>query len=152
MISLPTITAKDVMTTDVVSAKPNTSIVAIAKLLIERRISSVPVVDDQRRVVGLVSEEQLVRPRQGERIVHRSWWLVLLTSPEAAAKDYLESHCRQAEDVMSRDIMVVRDSMPLRRLIELLAMPRIKHLPVVREDRLVGIVSRVDLLRVLARA
>jgi CBS domain-containing protein len=53
---------------------------------------------------------------------------------------------------MSRDIMVVRDSMPLRRLIELLAMPRTKQLPVVRDDRLVGIVSRVDLLRVLARA
>ena len=152
MISLPTITAKDVMTTDVVSAKPDTSIVAIAKLLIECRISSVPVVDDQHRVIGLVNEEQLIRPRQGGQIRHRSWWLVLLTFPEAAAKDYLESHCRQAKDIMSRDIMVVRDSAPLRRLIALLAMPRVKHLPVIREDRLVGIVSRVDLLRVLTRA
>lgn len=142
--------ARDLMTTDVVTVKPDTPVADIARLLIERNISAAPVVDDGGRVLGMVSEgDLLVRPEIGtER--PRAWWLSLLTSSEDEARDYVKTHGRRAEHVMTRDVVTVSEDASIGSIARLLEQKRIKRVPVVKDGKLVGIVSRADILRALA--
>ena len=150
--------AADVMTTEVISVGPETSVHALAALLSERGISGVPVVDRDNRVVGIVSEGDLLhrveagterRPdgRAGRR---RSWWLEGIASDRELARDYVKSHGRRVKDVMTRDVVSVSDTTELADIASLLEARRIKRVPVVRDGKLVGIVSRANLVRALA--
>jgi len=152
--------AADVMTTEVVTVDPDTSVQALAALLSERGISGVPVVDADNRVVGVVSEGDLVHrvetgtarrseARTGRR---RSWWLDRIASDRELARDYVKSHGRTVRDVMTRNVVVVDDTTELADIAILLETKRIKRVPVVRDGRLVGIVSRANLVRALATA
>ena len=141
--------AQDVMTTKVVSVAPHTPVAEIAKLLLERQISAVPVVGDDRRLLGIVSEGDLIH-ELGQDGAQRSWWLDLLASPQARAAAYLKSHGRLARDVMTRSIIAVAPDTPLPQIARLLEARRIKRVPVVQDGQLVGIVSRADLLRAFA--
>jgi len=142
--------AQDVMTTEVLTASPETDIHELAKLLLERRISAVPVVDGQRRVVGIVSEGDLInRPESKTR--HRgSWWLELFSVAEDQARTYLHVHGNRVRDVMTTDVVTIAEDTPLAEVAALLERRRIKRVPVVREGRLVGVVSRANLLQGLA--
>lgn len=142
--------AKDVMTTQVATVSPDTSVAEIAKRLIARRISAVPVVDDERRPVGIVSEGDLTRRPEsgGER--HPSWWLRLFAEPEEQAREYVKSHGGRASDVMTRDLVTVDEDASLEEIATLLEKHRIKRVPVVRAGTLVGIVSRANLIRGVA--
>ncbi len=135
--------AKDIMTTDVVTITPEASVEEIAKLLLARGISGVPVVDAEGALVGLVSEGDLIR-REGDAEHHRSWWLNLFAGPEEQARDYIKVHGRRAEEVMTREVVTVGE---IARLLE---RRRIKRMPVMRDGRIVGIVSRANLLQGLA--
>jgi CBS domain-containing protein len=150
--------AIDVMTSEVISVDPDTSVQALATLLSERGISGVPVVDADNRVIGIVSEGDLLhrvetgterRPdaRAGRR---RSWWLDRMVSDRELARDYVKSHARTAKDVMTRDVVSVSDTTELADIAMLLETKKIKRVPVVRDGRLVGIVSRANLVRALA--
>jgi CBS domain-containing protein len=141
--------AQDVMTTKVVSVAPHTPVAEIAKLLLERQISAVPVVGDDRRLLGIVSEGDLIH-ELGQDGAPRSWWLDLLASPQARATAYLKSHGRLARDVMTRSVIAVPPDAPLPQIARLLEARRIKRVPVVHDGQLVGIVSRADLLRAFA--
>ena len=141
--------AQDVMTTNVITVTPDTRVIEIAKLLLERHISAVPVVSDDGRLRGIVSEGDLIH-ELGQEGAKRSWWLDLLASPEARAEAYLKSHGRLASDVMTRSIISVAPDTPLPEIARLLEARRIKRVPVLRDGALVGIVSRADLLRGLA--
>jgi CBS domain-containing protein len=141
--------AQDVMTTKVVSVAPHTPVAEIAKLLLERQISAVPVVGDDRRLLGIVSEGDLIH-ELGQDGAPRAWWLDLLASPQARATAYLKSHGRLARDVMTRSVIAVPPDAPLPQIARLLEARRIKRVPVVQDGQLVGIVSRADLLRAFA--
>lgn len=138
--------AIDVMTTNVVTVSPDTDVRTIAELLLARRISAVPVVDHEDRVVGIVSEGDLMRRAESASERHRSWWLALLAMPEEKARDYLQSHALSAKDLMTRDVVTVAEDAPLGKVATLLERHRIKRVPVVHDGRIVGIVSRADLL------
>lgn len=141
--------AQDVMTTKVISVGPETPVAEIAKLLLDLRISAVPVLADDGRLLGIVSEGDLIHGL-GSAGAKRSWWLDLLASPEARAQEYLKSHGRRARDVMTRAVVSVDPETPLPEIARLLEARRIKRVPVLRDGRLAGIVSRADLLRAFA--
>lgn len=145
--------AKDVMTTEVVYADPETSVRSIAQTLLKRRISAVPVADDDGRVIGIVSEGDLMRRPESETERPRSWWLELIERPEDRASRYLKSHGLTARDVMTREPVTVTEDTPLEEIAILLERNAIKRVPVLRDGKLVGIVSRADLLHgLVARA
>jgi CBS domain-containing protein len=152
--------AMDVMTTNVITVGPDTSVQEVAKILSERNISGVPVVDAENRLVGIVSEGDLLhrvetgterRPdrRSGRR---RSWWLDTVGSDEELARHYVKSHGRTAKDVMTSEVIWVSDATELADIANLLETKRIKRVPLVRDGKLVGIVSRANLVRALAAA
>ena len=149
--------AMDVMTTNVITVSPDTSVQALATLLSERGISGVPVVDANGRPIGIVSEGDLLhrvetgtdrRPerRTGRR---RSWWLDTIASDQDLARDYVKSHGRTAKDIMTRDVVTVTEETDLADVATLLEANRIKRVPVVRDGKIVGIVSRANLVRAL---
>ncbi len=142
--------AKDVMTSDPVTVSPETPVSDIARLLLHYRISAVPVADSRQRVIGVVSEGDLVQRAETGTEPRRSWWLWLIADPEQRARDYVKSHGRHASDVMSYSAVTVTEDTPLKDIAVLLEHRRIKRVPVVREGKLVGIVSRADLVRALA--
>ncbi|HEU0204846.1 MAG TPA: CBS domain-containing protein [Burkholderiaceae bacterium] len=144
--------ARDVMTTKLVTATPDTTVQEIARRLVARRISALPVVDEDGRIVGLVSEGDLMRRHELGTERHRSWWLALLAGAEDVARDFTRSHGLRAEDVMTRTVVTVAEETPLEEIAALLERRRIKRVPVVRDGKLVGIVSRADLLHALAAA
>ncbi len=142
--------AGDVMTADVVTVGPEAWVGEIARLLLEHRISAVPVVDAAGRLVGIVSEGDLVRRAETGTLPRRAWWLDLLTDPAVEAREYVKTHGRRAADVMTRGVVTVGVDTPLEDVARLLERHRIKRVPVVRAGRVVGIVSRADLIRALA--
>jgi CBS domain-containing protein len=141
--------AQDVMTTKVVTVAPDTPVAEIAKLLLERQISAVPVVGEDRRLLGIVSEGDLIHGL-GQEGAKRSWWLDLLASSQTRAEAHLKSHGRLAWDVMTRSVISVTPDTPLPEIARLLEARRIKRVPVLHDGELVGIVSRADLLRAFA--
>lgn len=142
--------AKDVMSAPPVTVTPDTRVEYVAKVLLERRISAVPVVDAGGRLAGMVSEGDLMRRPESGTERRPSWWLALFSGEDDQAREYAKTHGRQAAQVMTRDVVTVDESTPLERIAELLEKHRIKRVPVVREGSVVGIVSRADLLRGLA--
>jgi len=138
--------AKDIMTTTVATVRPEATIREIAKLLLERRISAVPVVGPDGRVLGIVSEGDLMRRPEAGTERHPSWWLSLLASPDERAIGYVKAHGGHAHDVMMRDVISVGAKAPLEEIAETLEKHRIKRVPVLRDGKLIGVVSRADLL------
>jgi len=145
--------ASDVMTTTVITVTPDTPVQEVARLLLESGISGVPVVDAQGALAGIVSEGDLIDRVDGEPgRRRRSWWLELVRPPEDQARDYLKLHGQRAQDVMTRDVVSVAEDAPLGEIARLLEKHRVKRVPVLRDGRLVGIVSRANLLHGLALA
>ena len=142
--------AIDVMTSEVVTVSDNASVAAVAKLLAERSISAVPVVDAANRVIGMVSEGDLLHRTETGTERRRSWWLDMLASTNQLAGDYIKSHSGLVKDVMTRDVISVSDTTPVADIAIVLETNRIKRVPVLREGKLVGIVSRANLVRALA--
>ncbi len=138
--------AKDVMTEDVVSVREDASVESIARLLLQRRISAVPVTDARGRAVGIVSEGDLMRRPEAGTERRPSWWLELLQGSDEQAAQYIKSHGLVARDVMTRDPLTVSENTPLEKVARLLEQEHIKRLPVVRGGKMVGIVSRADLI------
>lgn len=139
--------AKDVMTTGVITVTPDTTVSVIAETLLSKHISAVPVVDELGQLVGIVSEGDLLRRTETETDRKRSWWLELIRTPEDKALDYVKSHGRRADEVMTRRLVTVEEDTPVREIARILEEKRIKRVPVVSAGHLVGIVSRADLLR-----
>jgi CBS domain-containing protein len=142
--------AVEVMTTKVITVGGNASVADVAKLLAERGISAVPVVDKDHKVIGMVSEGDLLHRTETGTEKCRSWWLEMMASTNQLAGDYIKSHSANVKDVMTRDVISVSDTTPLADIAILLEANRIKRVPVVRDGKLVGIVSRANLVRALA--
>jgi CBS domain-containing protein len=147
------LTVADVMTKDVITIAPDTPVEVVAKLLYEKQISGLPVVDDKGRVVGILSEGDLMAHTAAVGADKpRSWWLRFFSDTGSRAEDYLKTHGRTAADVMSRSPMTVGPDASLADVAHRLEKHRIKRLPVVDNGKLVGLVSRANLLRGLATA
>jgi len=139
--------AADIMTTEVVSVYPETEVPEIAQLLLLHRVSGAPVVDRDRHVLGIISEGDLIRRAEGPR--GRSWWLSLLADKTAS---FVHVHGTRAQDVMSREVISIGKDVDVAEIARILEMRGIKRVPVLENGRLVGIVSRADILRGLASA
>jgi CBS domain-containing protein len=143
--------ARDVMTEGVITVGPDTTVREIATLLLERHISAVPVIDDTDAVIGVVSEGDLIHRREiGTEARGRAWWLRLFEDSADLAASYRKSHGAKARDVMTRDVISVEESAPLADIAELLETRHIKRVPVMRDGKLTGIVSRANIVRALA--
>jgi CBS domain-containing protein len=142
--------AIDIMTTEVIAVDENATVPAVAKLLAERGISAVPVVDKNNRVIGMVSEGDLLHRAETGTERRRSWWLEMMASTNQLAGDYIKSHSGNVKDVMTRNVLSVTETTPVADIALLLETNRIKRVPVVRDGQLVGIVSRANLVRALA--
>lgn len=144
--------ARDVMTRDVVTVTGKTPVEDVAKLLLARHVSAVPVVDDAGAVLGLVSEGDLMRRVANPETPRRSWWLELFADPRGSVADYIKTHGRTAADVMTVKIHSVTEDTPVGEVARVLESARIKRVPVLRDGKLAGIVSRANLLQALAAA
>jgi CBS domain-containing protein len=142
--------AQDVMSTSVATIGAGATVREAARLMAERRVSALPVIDERGRVAGIVSEGDLVRRSELGAAASGSWWLRALT--EDTARDYQKSHGTSVRDVMTSPALSVRRATPLPQVARLMEKHRIKRLPVIERGRLVGIVSRADLVRRLATA
>jgi CBS domain-containing protein len=142
--------ATDVMTTEVVTVDENASVQEAARLMAERGISALPVVDRHNRVIGIVSEGDLMHRTETGTERRRAWWLDMASSTNQLAADYIKAHGGKVKDVMTRDVVSVTEATPVADIAAVLETNRIKRVPVLREGRLVGIVSRANLVRVLA--
>lgn len=143
--------AIDIMTPNVVSVGPDVEVRDIAQLLLKHRISAVPVVDGEHRVVGIVSEGDLMRRVKDNHKNGQSWWLSLFSAGKDPA-DYVKSHGRKAHEVMTPNPMTVEENTPIHTIARMLEKHHIKRVPVLRDGKLVGIVSRANLLQGIANA
>ena len=143
--------AKDIMSSRVVTVDSETPVGTIAEFLIKFHISAVPVIDDHNRVVGMVSEGDLMRrPEMGTDTRHHSWWLALLVERGDLAEEFVKSHGSKAGDIMTRDVITVDEEASIEEIAEILEKNQIKRVPVLRDGRLVGIVSRANIIQQLA--
>jgi CBS domain-containing protein len=140
--------AADVMTPDVISATPDTPVAELIRLMLDNRISGLPIVADGR-IVGIVSEGDLLRRAETGTERRPSRWLELMTSDSRLAANYTRAHGRKAHEVMTREVVTVAETTPIAEIAQLLEARRIKRVPVTRDGRLVGIVSRRNLLQAL---
>jgi CBS-domain-containing membrane protein len=142
--------ARDVMTSPVITVKPTTSVKEVARLFLERRISAVPVVDNQGKVIGMVSEGDLVHRAEISTERRRPWWLVLMAGDPGLAAEYIKAHAKRVSDIMSRNVITAAPDTPLNEIAETLEKYGIKRLPIVHDGQLVGIVSRANLVQAIA--
>jgi CBS domain-containing protein len=145
--------AKDIMTTDVVSVGPDTSTRKVAELLSARGISAVPVVDAAGEPIGMVSEGDLIGRSDDERRARRDWWLTLLAEGEELNPNFLaglREPARAVRGVMSSPVVTVGEETEIAEAAKLLVSHHIKRVPVLRDGRVVGIVSRADIVRAMA--
>lgn len=140
--------ARDVMTRKVVTTTPQTTIAALTLLLLEKRVGAVPVVGAGGEVLGVVSEADLVPRLRGP--ARTKWWLRLLTGAEDPVREFVRTHSTSVADVMSRPAVTVTEDTPIEEIARILEARQIKRVLVVEAGRLVGIVSRRDLIRALA--
>lgn len=142
--------ARDVMTERVVSIHPDTTVKAISELLLKYEISAVPVLDLADQLVGLVSEGDLMRRLENQDDRRRPWWLEVFSGTSSATADFLKANGRRAEDIMTRNVVTIAPDTPLHEIATTLETRRIKRVPVLEDGRVVGIVSRANLLHGIA--
>lgn len=143
--------ARDVMTSSVVSVSPETTVHELARLLVQHRISAAPVVDQDGQVVGMISEGDLLHREEigtERRSNRRAWWLDILS--DGGAADYIKAHARTVGEIMSREPICVKEDISLSEIAAVLESHHIKRVPVLRDGKLVGIVSRSNLVQALA--
>ncbi len=138
--------AADIMVTDIVSIEADVSVPKIARELLKHGICTVPVVDDARHVIGVVSESDLIRRAEISTRKRKSSWITRLFSRRSKAADYTNLHGTKASDVMTRNVMTVTEDAPLDEIAQLIEEHNLRRVPVVCNDRLVGVISRANLL------
>jgi CBS domain-containing protein len=139
--------AKDIMSSPVVTVTPDASVTEVATLLLEKRISGVPVVDQAGQIAGIISEGDLLRRVETGTERHRPHWLEMLLGRSGDAGSFIKSHASRVGDVMSHDVIATHPEASLREVAELMERHGIKRVPIVDGGRLVGIVSRANLVQ-----
>jgi CBS domain-containing protein len=143
--------ASDVMTRNVISIGPSASLSKAIHLMLGNRVSGLPVLDEESKVVGILTEGDLLRRGETATDRQRPRWLEILMGPRRIAEEYVKSHGRKVEDVMTRDVVSVTEDTALDEIVQSMEHHRIKRVLVLQGNLLAGIVSRADLLGALAR-
>jgi CBS domain-containing protein len=144
--------AHEAMTKDVITVGPKTTVREIAELLVKHRISAVPVVSSDGRLLGIVSQTDLAHRSETGTEKRRKWWLELFADSNVKARDFIKTHGMVAQDVMTRLVVSVSKDAQLSEVAEILDTHRIRQVPVIEGGKLVGMISRADLVRKLAEA
>jgi CBS-domain-containing membrane protein len=142
--------AADVMTVQPVSISPEASILEAIRVMLQRKFSGLPVVDDSGALVGIVTEGDLLRRTETGTQRKRPRWIEFLIGPGRLATEYVQTSGRKVREVMSQDVQAVTGDTPLEEIVRLMERHQIKRLPVVDSGKLVGIVTRANLLHALA--
>jgi CBS-domain-containing membrane protein len=142
--------AADVMVANVVAVGPDASVQEVADILLTNRISAVPVVGKNGQLVGIISEGDLIRRAEAGTERRRSWWLETLISSNQLAAEYVKSHALKVADIMTGSVITAGPDTPLRDIATLLERNSIKRVPIVKNGKVIGIVSRANLVQALA--
>jgi CBS domain-containing protein len=143
--------AQDVMTRAVLTVAPDTKLVDAASRMLEAHISALPVVDEAGKLVGIISEGDLLRRTETGTEAHHAGWVELFLGPGRLATEYVRTHARTVRDVMTETPVTVAEDAPLADVVQLMERRHIKRVPVMRGEKMVGVVSRADLVRLLVR-
>ena len=143
--------ASEVMTRNVLTVGRETSVANAIRVMIDNNISGLPILDNGK-VVGILTEGDLLRRGETGTERHRPRWLEILMGPGRMAGEYVRTHGCKVEEIMTANVISVAGDTPLDEVVGLMERRRIKRVPVIEGDVLVGVVSRLDLLRALLRA
>jgi CBS domain-containing protein len=149
-----TMRAADIMSRNVVTAGPDEAIISIAKRMVEHGISAVPICDAEHHLIGIVSEGDLMRPLRQSALQKRARWLDLLAEGDNLSEDfisYLKSSNRHVRDLMTAKVITASEDASPSEIAELMVSNQVRHIPVVHKGAIVGIVSRTDIVRAIAR-
>lgn len=141
--------AEAIMTAPVIGIEPTASISDAAGLMLSRKVSGLPVICSDGTLVGVVSEGDFLRRVELGTKRNRSRWLEFLVSPGRAADEYVKANGRRIEEVMTAEVITVPPAASLPEIVELMARHHVKRVPVVDSGKVVGIITRSDLLRAL---
>lgn len=144
--------AKEIMTTDVITVRPDTTVKDLAKLFAERRISSVPVVDQEGLLVGIVSESDLIEQDKNLHIptvVSIFDWVIYLESDKRFEQELNKMTAQTAGEIMSEEVLAVGPEAPVSEVADIMTNKRVQAVPVVEGRRVVGIIGRIDLVRTM---
>ena len=142
--------AIDVMVRDVVTVHPDTDGADAVKLLSEHDVSALPVVDEPGNLIGMLSEADLIHRVEIGTEKHRPWWQEAVTGASTLAEEFAKSHGKKVGEIMTSGVVTVSEDTPLSEIAALFERKRIKRVPVVKDGKLVGIVSRSNLIQALA--
>ena len=145
--------ARDIMVSPVVTVGENETVRDLAKLLVTNRISAAPVVDSAGKLVGIVTEGDLVRRSEVGTERPYSWWLSFFLGEHAIAADYVKSHATKVKDIMSREVETASPDTQLFEIADVFEEKHIKRVPIVSKGGdLVGLVSRANIIQAIASA
>ena len=139
--------AKHVMTRQVVTVEADASVYDAAEILLSSRISAAPVVDADGKMIGIVSEGDLMHRPEIATVPAKSWLSRLLTDDTTSATDFVRSHSHRVADVMTKTVVTAGELTPLKDIATLMQQHHVKRIPIVRDRRVVGIVSRANLVQ-----
>ena len=142
--------AIDVMVRDVITVRPDDDVADAVRLLADYDVSALPVVDEDENVIGVISEADLLHREEIGTEKQRPWWLEAVTPASTLAGEFAKSHGRRVSEIMSTDVISASEATPLGEIAALLERHRIKRVPILRSGKLVGIVSRSNLIQALA--
>jgi CBS domain-containing protein len=144
--------ASDVMTAGAITIGPDANVQSAAKTMLEKGVSALPVVDKSGKLIGIISEGDLIRRTEAGTEEKPSWWLRLVSGNDALASSFVKAHGIRVADVMSGSVVTATPDTSLSEIAGLLERNRIKRVPIVKDGKVVGIVSRANLLQALASA
>ncbi len=142
--------AIDVMVRDVVTVLPNTDVAEAIKLLAEHDVSALPVLDKDGTLIGMLSEADLIHRVEIGTEKHRPWWQEAVTGASTLAAEFAKSHGKKVSEIMATGVISVSEDTPLSEIAALFERKGIKRVPVVKDGKLIGIVSRSNLIQALA--
>jgi CBS-domain-containing membrane protein len=139
--------AAEIMATNVIAAAPGASVYEVMAIMVTHRISGMPVVKPDAELVGIVSEGDLMRRFEAGTRHRHSLWFRVLWGPDEEAAESIKENARRIEDVMTREVVTAAPDTDLADIADLLEGRRIKRVPIVQDRKVVGIVTRLDLVR-----
>ena len=141
--------ASDVMTPDVISADPDATVLQAARYMIQHHISGLPVIDKTGALVGILSEGDFLRRRETHTDRRRSRWLEFLMGPGKLASEYTHTHGSKVSEVMTTKLHTISEDTPLEKIVEMMEKYRVKRVPVLSGKKVVGIVTRANLMHAM---
>jgi len=141
--------ASEIMTPDVISADPDATVLQAARYMLQHHISGLPVIDKTGALVGILSEGDFLRRRETHTDRRPSRWLEFLMGPGKLAAEYTHTHGSKVSEVMTTKMHTISEDTPLEKIVEMMERYRIKRVPVLRGKKVVGIVTRANLMHTM---